>query len=288
MVVRLGIVGMLPGLLELEVSHLEAVASLNLTGFSLGAQRDVLFDVTSAELSRVKSVIGSSGMDLVQFGINYKECLFDPDESVRRHVTETIHRGIEVGVELGAHVSLIRPGSLNPSGSYNPSPDNHRPECRERILETLGAIAAKAEAEGATVVAETHMLTLMDSPETNAELLGAVGSDRLKVVMDYVNHLQTLSQVFDSAPRLNHIFDIMGPISAVGHYKDAVVGDGLVLHINEALPGEGELDLLTVLKRWESFYPDGYMLLEHLPNEKYPAAAANAHQHIRDAGVSLH
>ena len=285
---RLGIVGLLPGLCELEASHLDAVSGLNLTGFSLNARREVLFDLTSAELAGMRSLIESSGLDLVQFGINYGECLFDPDEGVRQHVTETIERGIEVGVELGAHVSLIRPGSLNPSGSYAPSPDNHRPDCRKRILETLGAVAAKAEAEDATVVAETHMLTLMDSPETNAELLGTVGSGRLKVVMDYVNHLQTLSQVYNSTERLNHIFDIMGPISAVGHYKDALVSDGLVLHIDEALPGEGELDLVTVLRRWDALYPDGYMLLEHLPNEKYPTAAANAFQHIRDAGVSVH
>ena len=285
---RLGIVGMLPGVRELEASHLEAVAALRLTGVSLNAQRELLCDLKAKELSEVRALIADAGLELVQFGINYPECLFDPDESVRRHVTETIHRGIEVGGELEAHMSLIRPGSLSPTGSYSPSPDNLRLECRDRILETLSSVAAKAEREEATVVVETHMLTLMDSPETNAELLGAVSSDRLKVGMDYVNHLQTLRHVYDSTARLNHIFDIMGPISGLGHYKDAVVNDGLVLHIDEALPGEGELDLLTVLRRWDALHPDGYMLLEHLPNEKYPTAGANAHQHIAEAGVSVY
>jgi hypothetical protein len=30
------------------------------------------------------------------------------------------------------------------------------------------------------------------------------------------------------------------------------------------------------------------MLLEHLPNEKYPQAAANVHRIIADAGISVY
>ena len=42
------------------------------------------------------------------------------------------------------------------------------------------------------MVIETHVLTIMNSPEINVEILRAVGSERMKVVMDYVNHFQAL------------------------------------------------------------------------------------------------
>ena len=285
---RLGIVGMCPGdMRQLEARHLKEIAALGLTGASLGGSTEILPEITSADCTAVRAVFESTGVDLVQFSIRYPECLFDPDDSVRERVVETIHRGIEVGGELDADVTLIRPGSLSPTGSYSPSPDNHRPECKQRLVETLRIIADKAEATGVTVVVETHLLTLMDSPEANVEFLSVVGSDHLKVVMDYVNHLQTVRQVFESKARIDHIFDIMGPISAVGHYKDAVVSDGLVVHIDEAIPGEGELDLSTVLRRWDGMHPDGYMLIEHLRDEQYPLAAANAHRQIAEAGVEL-
>ena len=128
----------------------------------------------------------------------------------------------------------------------------------------------------------------MDSPETNVAVLRAVGSEHMRVVMDYVNHFQTLSQVYDSAARINHIFDVMGPISAVGHCKDLSPGDGLVLHLDEAVPGEGELDLAVALRRWHELHDDGYMLLEHLATELYPQASTNTHAVAKAAGIEIH
>jgi hypothetical protein len=48
------------------------------------------------------------------------------------------------------------------------------------------------------------------------------------------------------------------------------------------------LDLKVALQRWESFYPDGYLLLEHLPDTLYPAAAANTHRIAAEAGVRIY
>ena len=86
----------------------------------------------------------------------------------------------------------------------------------------------------------------------------------------------------------NHIFDVMGPISGVGHCKDLIVDSGLTLHLVEKMPGRGQLDLVTALQRWEGQYPDGYMLLEHLADEEYAEAAANTHAILAEARISVH
>jgi sugar phosphate isomerase/epimerase len=286
---RLGVVGMLPAdFRDIDGDHLEAIAGLRLTGAGFHSPGELLARVKTSQCDQVAAEFARAGVDLVQFGIGFSECLFDPEEDVRERVLDKIHRGLEVGRDLGAHVVLIRTGSLNPSGSYSPCRDNYRPESRQRLIQSLRAVADKAEEVERTVVVETHLLTIMDSPETNAQVLEAVGSQRMTVVMDYVNHFQTLHQVYDSAPRLDHIFDIMGPISSVGHCKDLMPSDGLVLHLDEAIPGEGELDMALALKRWEELYPEGYMLLEHLPNEKYPRASANTHDIAAAAGIDIH
>ena len=286
---RLGVVGMLPAdFRNIDADHLEAIAALRLTGAGFHSPGELLGEVKMAECDQVAAEFASVGIDLVQFGIGFGECLFDPDEEVRERVLNKIRRGLEVGRDLGAHVVLIRTGSLNPAGSYSPCRDNHTPESRQRLIQSLREVADKAESVDTTVVVETHLLTIMDSPETNAQVLEAVGSKRMKVVMDYVNHFQTLHQVYDSSPRLHHIFDCMGPISTVGHCKDLMPSDGLVLHLDEAIPGDGELDMAVALKRWEEFYPDGYMLLEHLPDEKYPRASANTHDIAAAAGIDIH
>jgi sugar phosphate isomerase/epimerase len=292
----------------ITAEHLKAVQASQLTGAGFHASGDQLFSVTTDECRKVKQLYAGMDMDIVQFGIGYGECLFDPDAAVRDAVVRKIERGIEVGRDLGAEVTLIRPGSLNPAGSYAPSPKNYAPACMERLVETLRRVADKAEAEGQAVVVETYATTIMDSPETIRDVLQAVGSERICVVMDFVNHFQSLRQVYHSTARINHIFDVMGPFAPVGHCKDIRVGNDLALHLYEVIPGEGELDLATALRRWHALHPDGYMLLEHMPQEKLPhdptpadfqrvkqrllekfaLAAKNVHRIAKEAGVPVH
>lgn len=286
---RLGVCGMVPDdFRDINDSHLNAIRKLNLTAVAFHGNGDILRDVTSEECDSVRKKIAAADLDLPQFGIGFPECLFDPEESVIKHVLSKIERGIEVGSMLGAHNTLIRTGSLNPAGSYSPWRENHAPDSYKRLLDTLSVVACKAETEGTTIVIETHILTIMNSPETNVKVVAETGSERIRIVMDFVNHFQTLAQVFDSTDRINHIFNTMGSISPVGHVKDIRADSGLVLHLNEEIPGEGELDIATALQRWHECQPDGYMLLEHLPTEKYPRASDNVHRIAREAGVEIH
>ena len=192
-----------------------------------------------------------------------------------------------MGRALNAHNVLIRTGSLNPGGSYDPAPENHEPGRLDMLIDTLSRVVDKAEAVGMTVVVETHALTIMGSPEINRRVVDAVGSDRLRVVMDFVNHFQSLAQVYDSTARLNHIYDVMGPISTVAHIKDISVEPGFVVHMNEEVPGAGELDLVTAVRRWEALHPGGYMLVEHLPEDRIPTAVANVRRIAAEAGVEI-
>jgi len=285
---RLGVVGMLPGdFRTITADHLAAIRALNLTGAGFSAPQATLFETRPADCRRVRERFAGAGLDIVQFVLGYGQCLFDAQAGVRDDLVRTIGRGIEVGRDLEAQVCLIRPGSLNPQGPYSPDRANLTRESRDRLLETLRRIADLAEAAGQTVVIETHLLTIMDSPETNRQIIEAVGSEQVRLVMDYTNHVQTLSQVYHSTERINHIFDVMGPLCAVGHCKDIRLGQGLVLHLDEAIPGEGELDLATALRRWQALSPDGYMLLEHLPETDYPLASQNVHRIAAEAGVEI-
>ena len=285
---RLGVVGFVPGdprAVTAEV--LQKGLDLGVTSVCYHGSGEVLDALTTEDCNRVNALYNKLGLELAQLGIGYRECLFDPDGSVRDRVVKTIGRGIEAGRALRAHNVLIRTGSLNPAGSYDPTPENHEPGRLDVLIDTLSRVADKAEEEGMTVVIETHVLTIMGSPEINRQVIEAVGSDRLRVVMDFVNHFQSLDQAYNSADRLNHIFDVMGPISTVSHIKDISVEPGFVLHMNEEVPGAGVLDLVTAVRRWEEIQPEGYMLVEHLPEDKIPTAVANVRRIAAEAGVEI-
>ena len=285
---RLGVVGFAPGDPRAVTEEvLRKGLDLGVTSVCYHGPGEILDELTPADCNGVNALYDDLGLELAQFGIGYRACLFDPNGAVRDRVVRTIHRGIEVGSALRAHNVLIRTGSLNPAGSYDPTPENHEPGRLDVLIDTLSRVADKAEEEGMTVVVETHVLTIMGSPEINRKVIDAVGSDRLRVVMDFVNHFQSLDQAYNSTERLNHIFDVMGPISTVSHIKDISVEPGFVVHMNEEVPGAGELDLVTAVRRWEEIQPQGYMLVEHLPEDKIPTAVANVRRIAAEAGVEI-
>ena len=285
---RLGVVGLCGDFRTLTSDEIENIQALEFTGLSFHFRSAEIPAVPPDACSRCVQMLADANLDLVQFGITYEECLFHPDARVREAAIASVQRGMATAVSLNAHHYLFRPGSLNPDGAWTSHRDNHLPEAMERLIETLKPIAAHAEAHELTLVMETHAVSIMGSPEICREVVERVGSDRLRIVMDFVNHFQTLLQVYNSAERLNHIFDVMGTVAPMAHIKDISVQNGLVLHLNEEVPGEGELELGVALKRFDELYPNGYGLIEHLPAEKIPLANANVRRIAAENGVRIY
>jgi sugar phosphate isomerase/epimerase len=203
-------------------------------------------------------------------------------------VTVKINRGTEIAAALGAQAFLLRPGSRSPAGSWTPHRDNYLPESRDLLVETLKPIARKAEEDGVILAMETHVVSIMDPPEKCRDIVEAVGSDHLRLIMDAVNHFGSIQDVYHSSAFLNCIFDAVGPLAPVAHLKDVKVSPGLVVHIDQEVPGEGELDLALMLQRFDALFPEGYGLIEHLPREKVPVAAANIRSIAAHSGVDIH
>ena len=286
---RLGIVGMLPADFRTFTSaHMQALRDLEFTGFGYHLNGDEVFDTSAEDCQTFRRFLAEEGMDLAQFAITYNECLFHPDKAPREAVTAKINRGIELAAQFGAQAFLLRPGGLNPAGPWTPHRDNHLPENTDRLIDTLRPIAKKAELEGVILAMETHVVSIMDPPEKCRHIVEGVGSDNLRLIMDAVNHFHTLEQVYNSADFLNHIFDVMGPISPLAHLKDLKMSDGLVLHIDQEVPGEGELDLALMLKRFDALFPEGYGLIEHLSTAQIPLANANIRRIAAENGIDIH
>ena len=285
---RLGIVGMLPGdFRTFTKTQLAAIRALTFTGFGFHLNGDDIFEITTADCRHYHRLLAGEGLDLAQFAITYNDCLFHPDPAIRARAVVKINRGTEIAAQLGAQAFLLRPGGLNPAGPWAPHRDNHRPENTAHLVETLKPIAQKAEQEGVLLALETHAVSVMDPPEKCRAIIKAVGSNHLRLIMDVVNHFQCLQQVYHSTEWVNHIFDVMGPIAPLAHLKDLKVSNGLVLHIDQEVPGEGELDLALVLRRFDALYPAGYGLIEHLALAQIPQAVANIRRIAAENGVTI-
>lgn len=286
---RLGIVGMLPGdFRTFTPHHMQAIRELGFTGFGFHLNGDDVFGITGPECARYRKFISGQKLDLAQFAISYNECLFDPDAAVRHVVSAKIERAIEIAAQLEAQALLLRPGSLNPEGPWTPHRDNHLSKHVDPLIETLRPLAKKGETEGVTLTMETHAVSIMDPPEKCRGIVEAVGSNRLRLILDAVNHFQSLQQVYHSSDWVNHIFDEMGRVAPLAHIKDLKVSNGLVLHIDQDVPGEGELDLALVLRRFDELHPDSYGMIEHLRRDQIPSAVANIRRIAAENNVRIY
>ena len=193
---RLGIVGMLPGdFRTFRSEQMQPIRALGFTGFGFHLNGDDVFAITPTECAAFRAFMAEEGLDLAQFAITYNECLFDPDKAVRQRLIAKINRGTEIAAQLQAQAFLLRPGSLNPDGPWTPHRENHRPENAEILVESLRPLARKAEAEGVVLALETHALSIMDPPQKCRAIVEAVGSAHLRLILDAVNHFQSLQQV---------------------------------------------------------------------------------------------
>ena len=286
---RFGIVGLLPeDPREISRKDLDKIKALGATGACFHIPSEILLEWDNSNSTAVVQLYKNCELELAQLGVGYNECLFDPDTEVRATVRQKIFKGCAVGRDMEAGVVLIRTGSLSKTDLYSPAFKNHDSECLKILIEELSMIAEEAERFEVTVVIETHNLTILGTPELNRKVIKQINSKNLKVVMDYVNHFQSWEQVCQSSKRINFIYDIMGDISGIAHVKDLIAEDGFVVHLNEAAPGKGILDLITAIQRWDNLFPDGYMLVEHLPDEAIPEAARNVHDLATKAGVQIH
>ena len=313
---RLGVVGMLPSTLEViqddrsaenrtigvtgtdvvnflpndfrtfAAEQFDSVLAQGFTGFGHHFGGDPI-SVTEAECGAGRTVWESLGLDLAQFLMLYDECLFDPNDAVRWHIIDKIKAGNRVARLLRAGVHLIRPGSLNPAGAWTPHPDNHTRESVDRFVDSLRQIGEDAVEQNVTVVVECHVVSIMRSPDVCADVVERVGSPGIRLVMDPVNHFESIDHAFNSTEHLNYIFDVLGPLSPIGHAKDLIVGNSLVTHLDEGVPGDGLLDYTTFLTRFQEYNPDGYLLFEHIPPEQIPKATAFIKKVAGEAGIRI-
>jgi sugar phosphate isomerase/epimerase len=285
---RLGIVGMLPGdFRTFSSQHFQDMMALDFSGAGFHFPGDLVHEVTQSEISKCKALFAGNGVALAQFSITYNECLFALDRGIREKVSERICRGAQICSQLGGMTYLLRPGSRNPSGPWTPHRENHTPEAMDLLIETLRSIVPYLEDLGVTAVMETHCISILNTPETCRTMIDEIASPNLRLVMDAVNHFECLRQVYDSTAHFGRIFEAMGAFGPVSHIKDIQAENGLVVHLAETVPGEGELDLHTMLQLYQSAFPDGYGLIEHLSVDKIPQAARNVKRIAAEASVSI-
>jgi sugar phosphate isomerase/epimerase len=226
------------------------------------------------EYERAGRILRDGGVTVAQANPRY-EVLVHPDEARRALGIRGLQAACRCAAWLGAGTVYVRPGSLNPAGPWTPHPENTRLRTLTRLVDSLKQAVLTAEDVGIPLALEGASVSPLDTPERTRDVIEAVGSDALGFNADPVNFVRSLDELYDTTSLIHRTFDLLGERTVCAHAKDLTYEDALPIRLRECLLGDGFFDQVTYLRRFEAACPDGFVLIEHLPNDKIPAAKRN-------------
>ena len=126
-----------------------------------------------------------------------------------------------------------------------------------------------------------------NTPQSHVRLKKDLGDPRVKVLLDPVNMIHP-GVYFRTTELLNLCFDLLGEDIMACHAKDAY-WDSMSTAINEGFVlGEGCMDYEQYLVRMSHMKYPRALLIEHLPNEKYPLCKKFLEDTAAKVGVKLY
>ena len=280
---RVGVIGLLPREIEgITAETVGAIGSLGFSGVAItladprGARR--------ADLMRVRDTLHDRGLWVAQV-VPRHEVLVHPEEERRAQGIRSLQAACTCAQWLDAAAVYVRPGSLNPAGPWTPHPDNTRLKTLNRLVDSLRQSAQAAEDVGIPLALEGGAVSPLDTPERARDILESVDSPGLRFNADPVNFVRSLDDLYNTTSLIHRLFDLCGPYVVSAHAKDISVDDSVTVRLRECLLGDGYCDQTAFLQRFAQTCPDGFVLIEHLPDDQIPVAKANLDRVLASAGL---
>ena len=280
----LGAAGRIPG----DWSEITPGLLAEVAGEGFGALNIIVQNpnsMTAQDAARLKAMFKEAGIVVGQTNGAYGGALVSPDQGERDAAIEFARRMCALTAQLGAPNTYLRPGSVNPKGPWLPHPSNRGDEVFDRLVDSARKFCRAAEDEGVMVAVEGGAVSPLHSPRRVREFIEAVGSAALGFNQDPVNFVGSLEDAYDTPRLLGEFFDLVGDHTLGAHAKDFTVVDQLMVRFEEAEIGSGMLDHVTFLQGMQRVCPTGHVLIEHLPPERYAAAAVKYRKFASMAGI---
>jgi len=194
---------------------------------------------------------------------------------------------LDLAERIGARCAVNITGSRGPKWD-GPHPDDLTPATFDRIVETTRAIVDAVKPSRACYTLETMPWMYPDSADSYLALLKAIDRRQVAAHFDPVNLVNSPARYFDTGGLIREFVAKLGPRIRSVHCKDIALRDTLTVHLDECRPGTGGLDYRTLLTELAGLGDaDLPLMLEHLPREEYPPAAAFIREQAANFGFNI-
>jgi sugar phosphate isomerase/epimerase len=205
-----------------------------------------------------------------------------PDSATQIAALTKCKESLALADEIGARCCVNIAGSRGEPWN-GPFSGDLTKETFEMIVETVREIIDDVSPIRTYYALESMPWMYPDSTDSYLALFKAIDRPNFGVHFDPVNLINSPQRYFGNTAIIKDFVERLGPHIKSCHAKDILLQQGLTVHLDEVRPGCGQLDYQTFLGEIARLPEDTPVLMEHLPNEKEYALAAN---HIRGVAKS--
>lgn len=228
--------------------------------------RSDLSDLSPQRCQDIAGVYRDEGIAIHSLGVYTN--LLHPDEEERKANLDYFEGMFRVGAAMGVNCFITE------SGHYDPPPEERtriyhfRDEVWTRMVDAGKELARRAEAHDAVVLFEPYYLGFLASARRSRLFLEAVGSPRIRALLDAANLLEVNA--------LEEMFGQLAPYVDCLHAKDRK------LHVQRGVAaGQGDLDYREYVALAAAHAPHAPFILEYVGMANYKEALAVLHAAIQ-------
>jgi sugar phosphate isomerase/epimerase len=214
--------------------------------------------------------------------------LLDPEPDRRAAHLEANVQALALADEIGALCCVNIAGSFHPTNWAGPHPHNLSEEAFELTVYNVRHIIDAVKPRRARYTLEPMPWAIPDSPACYLRLIDAIDRPMFGVHLDPVNMIHCPARYYDNAGFLRECFSRLGPWIVSCHGKDILMREQLTVHLEEVRPGLGALDYRVFLEELSRLPGNVPLILEHLPQEDYPAARDYVLKVAAESGLTFH
>ncbi|MBQ7920759.1 MAG: sugar phosphate isomerase/epimerase [Lachnospiraceae bacterium] len=202
----------------------------------------------------VKDVFAKNNVHIAVLGCYLN--LADPNEE---QLKKTMHRymaHIRFASWLGCGVVGTETGC--PNETYTHVPECHNEESLQLFIKNLRPIVEYAEKMGVVIAIEPVWKHIVCNPKRARQVLDAINSPNLQIILDPVNLLD-ISNYKNQVAIVDEAIELLGPDVAMVHIKDFKVEDGKMISVGAGL---GQMDYTSLIKFMKTRKPYIHATLE--------------------------
>ena len=210
----------------------------------------------------------------------------DRDPEKRRAAVDTCKQRLALAERVGARSCVNIVGSKG-AFWHGPCPVDLTGETFDEIVAVTREIVDAVQPERTAYCLETMPWLFPDSADAYVRLIQAIDRPGFAVHLDPVNLVHSPRRYFENAALIRECFAKLGPHIRSCHAKDIAMSTKLTVHLDEVPIGQGALDYETYLAELAKLDPDTPLMMEHMRQDEYPAAAAHVRKTAQRMGVTI-